>query len=58
MFNIEKRKVKCDKCGHKFTQTVTSGVIVVYKPSSCPECGSHRISPSLGFFDTILDLFG
>lgn len=57
MYSYEKRTMKCDKCGHKFTQTVTSGIIKRFDPNKCPNCGSCRISPSSGLIDLFLDIF-
>lgn len=57
MYYREERKMKCDKCGHKFTQTVMSGFIKTYDPNKCPECGSKKISQNSGLLDLFLDIF-
>lgn len=55
MYNRITRKMKCNKCNCKFTQTVTSGVWKSYDPNKCPNCGSLNISQSSDLLDTILD---
>lgn len=57
MYHHEERKMKCNKCGCKFTQTVTSGVWKRFEPNKCPDCGSRNISPSSDLLDAILDFF-
>ncbi|MBD5244438.1 MAG: hypothetical protein HDS57_03075 [Barnesiella sp.] len=57
MFQREERKMKCNKCGAKFTQTVTSGVWKSFSPNKCPECGSHNISPHSDLINLFLDFF-
>ena len=57
MYNQTTRKMKYNKCGCKFTQTVTSGVWKSIKPNKCPDCGSHNLSPSSDLLDAFLDLF-
>lgn len=57
MYNRTTRKMKCNKCGCKFTQTVTSGFLKSFDPNKCPDCGSLNISPSSDLLDAILDFF-
>ena len=49
--------MKCDDCGHRFNQTVITGVWISHNPSKCPECGSRRISPTFSLWDMIESFF-
>lgn len=50
-------KIKCSKCGHKYTLLVGGFIVNSVSPKECPNCGYENNLNSAGLFGFLENLF-